>query len=365
MKYLLLPFSLLYGFVTDIRNYLYDKGFWKVTSFDRPIINVGNLTVGGTGKTPHVEYLIRLLKVRKSSNLNVVKVQNLDDVNKKNLEKYTIATLSRGYGRKTKGFIIADSSATAQTIGDEPYQFYQKFSTEITVTVGENRVEAIHEIFIQNPETELIILDDAFQHRRIKPSLNILLMDYSRPIYDDFAFPAGRLRERRHGAKRTDIVIVTKCPDNISMEKQDEIKYKLQAYLQENTPLFFTKILYGKPQNCRSEEENIGLQKVILLSGIDNPKPFEEYAKKHLEVVNHLIFNDHHDFTEKDLVEISSKKMPILMTEKDMVKFIPFLNHTLLNDIPLFYLPIEIGFLNDGMKRDFEYLILSHLSINI
>jgi tetraacyldisaccharide 4'-kinase len=338
MKYLLLPFSLLYGFVTDVRNYWYDKGFWKSASFDIPIINVGNLTVGGTGKTPHVEYLIKLLK-----------------------GKCTIATLSRGYGRKTKGFIIANSSATAQTIGDEPYQFYQKFKVDITVSVGENRAEAINKIFTQKPDTEVVILDDAFQHRPIKPSLNILLMDYSRPIYDDFAFPAGRLRERRDGAKRADIVIVTKCPDGISIEKQKEIGYKLQPYLQENTPFFFTKILYGKPQNCRSEREVFDLKKVILLSGIANPKHFEEYAKKQFEVVNHLIFNDHHDFTEKDIVEISSKKMPILMTEKDMVKFIPFLNHHLLKDVPLYYLPIEIGFVDDEMKSDFNSLILGEV----
>jgi tetraacyldisaccharide 4'-kinase len=338
MKYLLLPLSLLYGFVTDVRNYLYDKGFWKTTSFDISIINVGNLTVGGTGKTPHVEYLIKLLK-----------------------GKCTIATLSRGYGRKTKGFIIANSSATAQTIGDEPYQFYQKFKDEIDVIVDENRVEAVTAIVDQMPDIEAVILDDAFQHRPIKPSLNILLMDYSRPIYDDFAFPAGRLRERRHGAKRADIVIVTKCPDRISIEKQKEIEGKLQPYLQENTPFFFTKILYGKPQNCRSEREVFDLKKVILLSGIANPKPFEEYAKKHFEVVNHLIFSDHHDFTEKDLVEISSKKRSLLMTEKDMVKFIPFLNHHLLKDIPLYYLPIEIEFVNDEMKRDFDSLIFGEV----
>jgi tetraacyldisaccharide 4'-kinase len=363
MKYLLLPFSLLYGFVTDVRNYLYDKGFWKTTSFDIPIINVGNLTVGGTGKTPHVEYLIRLLKEKKSSNSNIVKVPNLDDVNKKKLERYAITTLSRGYGRKTKGFIIADSLATAQTIGDEPYQFYQKFANDITVSVGENRVESVRKILAQKSDTEVIILDDAFQHRPIQPSLNILLMDYSRPIYDDFTFPAGRLRERRHGAKRADIVIVTKNPDSFSLKKQEEIELRLQPYVKESTPFFYTKFLYGKPQNCRSEREVFDLKKVILLSGIANPKPFEEYAKKHFEVDNHLIFNDHHDFTEKDLVEISSKKMPILMTEKDMVKFIPFLNHHLLKDVPLYYLPIEIGFFDKKMKTNFDKLIFTQISL--
>lgn len=343
MKYFLLPFSFLYGLITDGRNFLYDKGFWREFIFNIPIINVGNLTVGGTGKTPHVEYLIRLLK-----------------------DKYAISTLSRGYGRKTKGFLIADYSSNARTIGDEPYQFYHKFKEQIDVTVGENRIEAISKILTQKPEDGLIILDDAFQHRAIKPSLNLLLMDYSRPIYEDFTFPAGRLRERRRGAKRADVVIITKCPENLTYQKQTEILNNLHPYLKQNAPFFFTKTVYGKPQNCRSEKENIGIKKVVLLSGIANPKPFEKYAKIHFKVVNHLIFKDHHDFTEKDLIEIKNQTydngMVILMTEKDMVKFIPFLNHELLKVIELYYLPIEIEFLTIEMKSNFDELILSHVN---
>ena len=342
MKYLLFPFSFLYGLVTDVRNLLYDKGFWKETSFDLPIINVGNLTVGGTGKTPHVEYLIRLLK-----------------------DKYSLTTLSRGYGRKTKGFILADATANSQKIGDEPYQIYQKFMSEIEVAVGENRVEAISKILRHNPENDLIILDDAFQHRAVKPSLNLLLIDYSRPIYEDFTFPAGRLRERRHGAKRTDIVIITKCSEDLTIEKQNDIERNLQPYLNDCTPFFFTKIKYGKPQNCRSDKVNINFQKVILLSGIANPRPFEEYTKTQFRVINHLIFKDHHDFSEIDLVEIKNLKdmdgTVILMTEKDRVKFIPFLNHELLKGVELYYLPIEIEFLNNKMKDNFNDLILSHV----
>ena len=342
MKIILLPFSFLYGIITDVRNFLYDKGFWKEFTFDMPIINVGNLTVGGTGKTPHVEYLIRLLK-----------------------DKYTLATLSRGYGRKTKGFILADSTSNAQTIGDEPYQFYQKFKGKIAVIVDENRVEAVLVMNEQMPDIELVILDDAFQHRAIKPSLNLLLMDYSRPIYNDYTFPSGRLRERRQGAKRADAIIISKCPEELSLQNQKVIESNLQPYLMQNTPFFFTKTLYGKPKNCRSEREDIEIKKVILLSGIANPKPFEEYAKQHFEVINHLIFKDHYDFTERDLVEITTKNSfagtVILMTEKDMVKFIPFLNHELLKGIELYYLPIETGFLNNEMKTNFDELILSHV----
>lgn len=344
MKYLLLPFSFLYGLITDIRNYWYDKGFLKEYNFDLPIINVGNLTVGGTGKTPHVEYLIRLLK-----------------------DNFVITTLSRGYGRKTKGFILADTTVNSQIIGDEPYQFYQKFVSEIEVAVGENRVEAIIKILIHNPNNDLIILDDAFQHRAVKPSLNVLLIDYARPIYEDFTFPTGRLRERRHGAKRADAVIITKNPTELSIQKQREIENRLQPYLIQNTPIFFTKIKYGKPQNCRSGKEDITINKVVLLSGIANPKPFEEYVKTHFEVVNHLIYNDHHDYSERDLEEIVAKNnfsgTTILMTEKDMVKFIPFLNHELLKGVELYYLPIEIEFLNTDMKNNFDKLVMSHLRV--
>lgn len=344
MKYFLLPFSFLYGLITDIRNYWYDKGFWKEYTFDLPIINVGNLTVGGTGKTPHVEYLIRLLK-----------------------DNYVITTLSRGYGRKTKGLVVADSTSNAQTIGDEPFQYYLKFKDEIDVVVHENRVEATRSISNYIFDIDLIILDDAFQHRAIKPSLNLLLIDYARPIYEDFTFPAGRLRERRHGAKRADTVIITKNTAELSSKKQREIENRLQPYLKQNTPIFFTKIIYGKPQNCRSGKENIEFAKVLLISGIANPKPFEEYVKTHFEVVNHLIFNDHHDYTERDLVEIVAKNncsgTTILMTEKDMVKFIPFLNHELLKGVELYYLPIEIGFLNTNMKNNFDKLVMSHLRI--
>ena len=336
------PFSILYGFVTDVRNYFYDKGFWKEFTFDIPIINVGNLTVGGTGKTPHVEYLIRLLK-----------------------HKYSIATLSRGYGRNTNGFIVADSKATAQSIGDEPFQLYQKFGEEIMVTVGEKRVEALTKIFSHNTDIEIVVLDDAFQHRAVKPLLNILLMDYSRPIYDDFCFPAGRLRERRQGAMRANVMIISKCPADISHEKQKNINYRLQTYLKQTTRIFFTKILYGKPINCRINEREINLKKVLLISGIANPKPFEEYARKHFEVINHIIFNDHHNFTEKDFSVINSSKVPVLMTEKDMVKFQPFLADDLLKGVALYYLPIEIDFLNTEMKLEFDNLILSQVFLDV
>lgn len=336
IKYILLPFSWLYGLITDIRNYLYDKGLFKSKSFEIPIINVGNITVGGTGKSPQVEYLIRLLK-----------------------GNHKIVTLSRGYGRKTKGFILADDTANAETIGDEPMQFYQKFGNQINVAVGEKRVEAIEQILKQKPDTEVVILDDAFQHRAVKPSLNILLIDYNRPIDEDYPFPAGRLRERRHGAKRADLVVITKCPNDLTSEEQTSLKNRLKPYLKENTSVLFTKILYGKPINCRSESRVLNKKEpILLISGIAKPELFENYVRQNFNIVSQLIFKDHHLYSEKDIELIhsnmSNTAKAILMTEKDMVKFRSFLNHELLRDIPLFYLPIEIGFLNESEKLIFD-----------
>jgi len=238
-------------------------------------------------------------------------------------------------------------------------QFYQKFGHEISVVVGEKRVEAIDKILNQMPDTEVVILDDAFQHRAVKPSLNILLIDYNRPIDEDYPFPAGRLRERRHGAKRANVVIITKCPNDLSFEKQTSLKNRLSPYLTENTPILFTKILYGKPINCRSDSSVLNeIEAVLLISGIAKPTLFENYARQNFTIAKHLIFKDHHQYSEKDIEHIVAN-MPktaktILMTEKDMVKFRPFLNHKLLKDILLFYLPIEIGFLNESEKLIFD-----------
>ena len=339
IKYFLLPFSWLYGFITDVRNYLYDKGLWKSQSFNIPIINVGNITVGGTGKSPQVEYLIRLLK-----------------------DNHKIVTLSRGYGRKTKGFRWASDTENAETIGDEPMQFYQKFGKEVSVAVGEKRVEAIEQILSQKSDTQLIILDDAFQHRAVKPNLNILLMDYNRPMDEDYPFPAGRLRERIHGAKRADLLVITKCPNNLNLEEQNLLKNRLKPHLKENTPVLFTEILYGEPIDCRCESKILSNNKpVFVISAIAQSEPFEDYVKQYFKLLSHLIFKDHHSFSEKDILLILSN-MPntaeaILMTEKDMVKFKPLLGHELLKDITIFYVPIEVDFLNKNDRLIFDTLV--------
>ncbi len=335
LKILLLPLSFLYQSITDIRNYIYDKKYRKSFRFNLPVINVGNLTVGGTGKTPHVEYLLELL-------LN---------------KNYQIGTLSRGYGRKTKGFILADDMATAEKIGDEPLQFYQKYKEKISVSVGEERALAIPYLLYEKPDIQLIILDDAFQHRPVNPSFNILLTDYKRLFYKDFPFPAGRLRESRRGAKRADVVIVTKCKDSISVEEKSEIIRHIHRYTKENLPIFFTNFLYNFPKN--TDNDIFDTQKnTILISGIAQPKTFEEYAQKNFNIQKHFIFSDHHFYSKNDIEQFNSyiEKNPntqILTTEKDFTKLY------ILKKI--FYLPIQVNFLENDEKNEFDKMILESI----
>ncbi len=335
VQLLLLPLTLLYKGATQTRNYLYDRKIKKSFEFGTKVINVGNLTVGGTGKTPHVEYLIRHLS-----------------------QKYSICTLSRGYGRKTKGFILADEQATAQSIGDEPMQFYSKFSSVIGVAVGEDRATAIPQILFEREATELIILDDAFQHRAVVPNLNILLCDFNRPFYQDFPFPSGRLRESRHGAKRADIVIVSKCPSDLDENSQANIKKAIQPYTKDTTPIFFTTMCYGEA--CLAQDPHSSTKilpkgaNVVLVSGIAQAAPLEGYVKQHYRLLTHIRFADHHHYQANDLKKIiatlqsfKQEEAVIITTEKDEVKlgddtFLP-----LWKAIPRYYLPIEVQFLND------------------
>jgi tetraacyldisaccharide 4'-kinase len=344
---LLLPFSLLYGLITDLRNFLYNKGVLKTIRFEVFTINVGNLAIGGTGKTPHVEYLIRLLR-----------------------PQYQIATLSRGYGRRSKGFVLADDTATADTIGDEPMQYYQVFGKEVTVTVGEERALAIPRIRYEKPRTQVILLDDAFQHRSVQPHLNLLLTDYHRLFTRDFPFPAGRLRERRHGARRADAVIVSKCPSDLSIAERKQTEEDIRKYTSEDTPIFFSGIRYGQPLPYSTHQPPQITPELILVSGIANPAPFEQYAKANFKVLTHFHFRDHHIYTRKDVSQIVQAAYPsagdranvkrtvrVLTTQKDFVKLTSLPLATLAPDLPFFYLPMEIYLMGDeGMK--FDELIL-------
>ncbi len=331
LRRLLLPFSWLYGFITDWRNSLYDRGMTPAMSFELPVISIGNLTVGGTGKTPHLEYLIRLLS-----------------------PSFMLATLSRGYGRRTRGFRIAMDQDTAETLGDEPLQVYQKFGKTVRVTVGEKRAEAIPNIQSAFPEIGAILLDDAYQHRAVEPRVNLLLTDYNHPFYTDHPFPAGNLRERRHGAERADAIIVSKCPPTLTDQEQRQIEQKIFPYAK--TPVFFSGIRYAQPVAVHANTQAIG--KVILVSGLARPELFEAYAQRQFTVGQHLAFGDHYAYTPKDWQRIEqawgqSGRGWVLTTEKDAVK----LKTLAPPDFPLFVVPIEVYFLENNPLNFDEWLL--------
>lgn len=332
LRDILFPFSILYGFITSIRNFLFDKGILKSTSFDIPIIAVGNLSVGGTGKTPQIEYLIRLLS-----------------------DKYKIATLSRGYKRKSEGFVLADSTSNAEILGDEPFQFYQKFPN-IQVAVDANRTNGITQLLSQNEKPEVILLDDAFQHRKVKAGFYILLASYGDLYADDFMLPTGNLRESRSGASRANIVIVTKCPNNLSNEEQDRIQRKLKLRIHQE--LYFTfidyeDVIYGK--NEKIDVTEIKSQSKLLLAGIAKPKPFFDYLKNENDEC--LAFPDHHHFSDADLDLILNKSQgrKIITTEKDYVRL---KDSKLVSQ--LYYLPIKSTFIKES--QNFDTAVLQYVN---
>lgn len=324
LRYLLFPFSILYGWITSFRNFLYNIGFLKSYSFDVPVIVVGNLSVGGTGKTPQIEYLIGLL----SSN-------------------YKIATLSRGYKRKSKGFILADANVTAEILGDEPFQIHQKFS-QIQVAVDADRKNGIEQLLSLKEKPEVILLDDAFQHRRVKAGFYILLSAYDDLFYKDFMLPTGNLREIRSGVNRADVIIITKCPKDLSEIAQNEIKAKIGV----GVPIFFSYIDYDDLVCSQNESkklsEIISLDKLVM-SGIAKPEPFFDYLKVSNEYC--MVFPDHHFFTTKDIqqIEDKAKNKIIITTEKDFVRLA---NRNL--KAPIYYLPIKSDFLSNKELFDAE-----------
>ncbi|MEJ7645658.1 MAG: tetraacyldisaccharide 4'-kinase [Chryseolinea sp.] len=338
LRILLYPFAVLYHLITSIRNTLYDQGRKASVRFDLPVLSVGNLAVGGTGKTPMIEYLIRLL-----------------------CNEYEVATLSRGYGRQTKGFHIADPSDNAKTLGDEPFQFYVKYGDRVTVAVGEERAFAIPNILQKVRKTEIILLDDAYQHRSVRPSLNILLTEYYRPFYNDFLLPAGRLRESKENARRADLVLVTKCPEELSDEDMIEIEKELRKYADK--PVFFTHIRYGSPV-AYSRQDKVMKDNVIVVSGISNPRPFITHARQNFKVIKELTFKDHHDFTVADLEKFvryqqQYPNVSLLTTEKDKAKLGSAELSAYTSQLSLFYIPIEFFFNRNG--RDFDEIVLNSI----
>jgi len=329
LRKLLFPFAILYGFITSLRNYLYDKGILKSYSFDIPVIAVGNLSIGGTGKTPQIEYLIRLLS-----------------------PNYKVATLSRGYKRKSEGFILADAASTTEILGDEPFQYFKKFR-DIQVAVDADRKNGIEQLLNQESRPEIILLDDAFQHRKVKAGFYILLTAYEDLFCDDFMLPTGNLRESRNGAKRANLIIVTKCPLDITELEQQNIKNKLAVDL----PIYFSSIDYDDKVYNDTESlavSDLKLTPKIVLAGIAKPKPFFDYLQTDKDEV--MTFSDHHHFTEIDILNIKSQAIDkiIVTTEKDFVR----LDAKILRK-QLFYLPIKSKFLSN--QESFDAIILNYV----
>ena len=334
-RILLYPFALIYGALVWLRNRLYDTGFFSSVEFSVPVITVGNLSVGGTGKTPHVEYLIRLLQYR-----------------------YNIATMSRGYKRRTQGFLIADENSNALRIGDEPMQYHMKFP-ELVVSVAEERMTGIPSLLQRRPDVDVVLLDDAFQHRSVKAGINMLITDYSRPFYTDFILPYGRLRERRKAYHRADVIIVSKCPPSLSVSDASVIREKVNPL--EKQQVFFSTIQYENAYDLYTKEPvSLANKNVLLVCCIARPEPLITEVKSKAKDVHVLSYPDHHYFLSRDLEEIKTTfdnwDVPdkiILTTEKDATRL--HLQREAIKDWPmqLAVLPIAVSILfNEGEKLD-------------
>lgn len=353
IKKWLLPLSWLYGFIVFIRNKMFECKILKQKSYDIPVICVGNITVGGTGKTPHTEYLIELLR-----------------------SNYRVAVLSRGYKRKSKGFVLADTNSTVGQIGDEPYQIKAKFP-EIIVAVDSERQRGI-ETLLALPEGEkpdVILLDDAFQHRYVKPSFTVLLTDYNRLMTKDKLLPAGRLREPVYYAEKANVIIVTKCPDGITPLDLRLLAKEIQVYPYQD--LFYTSFRYGSLTPVFAEnKEELSLKKlqnkdVLIVAGIANPRPFFRKVKRYVKQAETIQYPDHYQFTSKDILDIKSrlasmagKEKVIIVTEKDAARLLSMDNIDEEIRSILYYLPIRVSFVNEEDKKLFNNKIVDHVREN-
>jgi tetraacyldisaccharide 4'-kinase len=332
IRILLFPFSIIYFAIIYLRNRLYDKNFFKSASFNLPLICVGNIAAGGTGKSPMTEYLVKELKPH-----------------------FKIATLSRGYKRKTSGYALAGETSTALEIGDEPMQFHLKFP-DVPIAVGEARIEAIPQLLHDRPDTQAIILDDAFQHRAVKAGLNIVLTDCNNLYTRDWYLPTGDLRDEKASIKRAQVIIVTKCKPNLSLkEKEDVIK---EMDLAKNQAVFFTSIRYGQPYHITSNKTaRVSADvEVLLVTGIANPGPLKNLLQEKSKTYYEMAYNDHHIFSIDDLRDIKKRFAAIaapykiiLTTEKDAVRLVKFEQE--LTGMPLYVVPIELEFLFNDAGR--------------
>lgn len=340
---LLLPASKIYGMVIAVRNKLFDLGLKKQHSFDVPVIVVGNISMGGTGKTPHTEYLIEALR---------------DD--------YKLGVLSRGYKRRTKGFVLATKRLRPEDIGDEPYQMFNKYGDDVMVAVCESRVEGIRKMLEINPEINLFLLDDAFQHRYVKPDISIVLTEFGHPVFYDKLLPYGRLREPMSALNRCDAVIVTKCPDDAKPVDFRIFRQNLDLYPYQK--LFFSTYSYGHLVSVFPEAVTYipyldwltPDDTIMIVTGVGNPRPFVRHLRKYKARVKVKRYPDHHNFSSSDMEtllkiynEMPGKRKYIITTEKDAVRLSnnPYYPHALKSSI--FYLPIRVDFMSQS-DGDFD-----------
>lgn len=339
-RWYLYPFSVLYHLVTGVRNIFYHIGLMKSTSFRVPIINVGNLSVGGSGKSPMVMYLAEFLS-----------------------KNFKTGVLSRGYGRKSKGYYITNYDSNFRTVGDEAMQLFERFRNKFVIGVCEDRVFGAQKM-IADMELDALLLDDAYQHRAIKAGFNILMTDYHQPYFKDFILPAGDLRESRNGAKRANVIMVSKCPPDITQEQKQLYITKIKP--KKNQAVFFSSITYDEfvySKDNKLPDNNLAYYDILLITGIANPKPMLEHLARFSQKVKHLKFKDHHHFTSKDIEKILKEyqklgeyKM-ILTTEKDYVRLKTFPNiHHL-----VYYWPINV---NIDQQEKFNQIIQDYVSKN-
>lgn len=322
---LLYPFALIYQAATGFRNKLFDIGSKKATSFSVPVVVVGNLSMGGTGKTPMVEYLVRVFQ-----------------------DSMRLGVISRGYRRKSSGFVLADQSTQVEAIGDESFQIYQKYGQKVAVAVGEARALAIPMLLAERPEVNLILLDDAFQHRYVAGDCSILLTTYQKPFFNDRILPLGTLREHASGARRADIIVVTKCPE-LNASQKDAYRRQIWQLTQRETPVLFARIKYGEPFPVLKTTRPIQ-NSVILVTGIASNEAMIAWVAATYHIVDVFAFPDHHRYTVADVRKVAASYTKnlgldpvVLTTEKDAVKlngeiFLPYWS-----EIPIFALPIEMN----------------------
>ncbi len=349
----LLPLSWLYGFVVFVRNKLFDWKILKQKKYDIPVICVGNITVGGTGKTPHIEYLAELLRPH-----------------------YKVAVLSRGYNRKTRGFVMAAKDSTASQIGDEPFQIWHKYP-DIIVAVDSKRqrgIEMLLNLSVEN-RPDVILLDDAFQHRYVKPSLSILLTDCNRLMSQDKILPAGKLRESVRHAKKAGIIIVTKCPPDITPLDQRLIAKDIQPFPYQE--LFYTSFKYGMVTPLFQEKsqsfplDKLKDKEVLLVTGIANPRPLYETIRNEAKEITDMKYPDHHRFSKKDILKIKStfenmqgSNKIMIVTEKDAVRLLHLNNLDDNFKKNIYYLPIQVNFINEKDRDTFNIKISEHVRKN-